>query len=436
MGRAKLKPGTHGRISAWKTGKGRQWQARATARDLLGEYHQPSAVGMTRDAAEDRLQEKLDDLLGTTVVAAITTVSDLCWDWYNRIEAESTAFWSRPDATERQGETPPRPQSLVHTKRAINYVCAEDGGIGNLSLNEVTTLTLEQWLDGHKRISRGRAEEIRVALRGAFRSAVRLGILLTDPMAGVSPVRRHDPRPVALEAEELQTIRRILREERTLNITRTTADNLDVLLVLLLGAALRPGEGAALRWGDLTLDGNRPSVTVSGTQVELKGKSTFRQETPKTDSSNRTILLPPAVVEALRSIRPERAKPSDWVFPTRHGNCWNTGNAGKILDRIVSKSNGALKPERVSFHKLRSTAATAIAEAHNDHIAGQVLGHKPKGITQQHYIARRNIAPDVRAALQALVESSDPAPQQEAQVLPMTPTEPRRTARRHLQVVS
>lgn len=55
------------------------------------------------------------------------------------------------------GETPPRPQSLVHSKRAIGYVCAEEGGIGSLGLNEVTTLALEQWLDGHKRISRGRA---------------------------------------------------------------------------------------------------------------------------------------------------------------------------------------------------------------------------------------------------------------------------------------
>ncbi|GAB4085957.1 hypothetical protein GCM10028784_25870 [Myceligenerans cantabricum] len=430
----KLKPGTHGNISASKQANGR-WRARVRYCNLLGEESTTSATGPTKQAAKDNCKDKIDELLGTTVVASVATVGELCWDWYNRLEAESTAFWSRPDATERRGETPPRPQSLVHTKRAINYVCAEDGGIGNLPLDEVTTLALEQWLDGHKRISRGRAEEIRVALRGAFRSAVRLGILLTDPMAGVSPVRRHDPRPVALEAEELQTMRRILRDEPTLKITRVTASNLDTLLVLLLGTALRVGEAVVLRWGDLVLEGPSPTVSVSGTQVELTGKGAFRQEAPKTEFSKRTVLLPPAVVEALVRIRPDDAKPSGWVFPTRNGTAWNAGNAGKIVDRIVEKSNGTLDPHRVSFHKLRSTAATAIAEKYGDHVAGQVLGHKPQGITQLHYIARRDVAPDVRDVLQALAESSDPDGGQHAETATVVPIASRRASRGHLRVV-
>ena len=436
MAREKLKPGTHGNISASKQPNGR-WRARTRYCTLLGEAGTATATGPTKQAAKDNCKEKADEILGTTVVSAVTTVGDLCWNWYDQVEAESEAFWSRPDAAERRGETPPRPQSLVHTKRAINYVCAPDGGIGNLPLSEVTTLALEQWLDGHKRISRSRAEEIRIALRGAFRSAVRLGILLTDPMAGVSPVRRHDPRPVALDADELLTIRRILRDEPTLKITRTTALNLDTLLVLLLGAALRVGEAIALRWEDLVLDGPAPTVTVSGTQVELTGKGAFRQETPKTEFSNRTVLLPPAVVDAVLQIRPHDATPDAWLFPTRNGNAWNSGNAGKILDRVVEKSQGKLDPARVSFHKLRSTAATAIAEQYGDHVAAQVLGHKPQGVTQSHYIARRAIAPDVRDVLQALVESSDPVAGLPTQVPTPVPirTPDRKTARRHLRVV-
>lgn len=254
--------------------------------------------------------------------------------------------------------------------------------------------------------------------------------------AGVSPVRRHDPRPVALEAEELRTIRRILRDEPTLKITRTTAKNLDALLVLLLGAALRVGEAAAQRWGDLALDGDMPTVSITGTQVEVTGQGAFRQDVPKTDFSNRTVLLPPAVVAALRSTQPERWSVSDWVFPTRNGNCWNSGNAGKILKVIVAKSEGALEQHRVTFHKLRSTAATAIAEAHSDHVAAQVLGHKPQGVTQSHYIARREVAPDVQDVLQALVESSSPARKVVSEVAAAAPsTTSSRTAKRHLRVV-
>jgi integrase len=431
----KLKPGEHGSISASRRPNGR-WRARVRYCSLLGEESSTSATGPTKTAAMDECKDKVDELLKKTIVATVTTVGELCWHWYNQIEAESTAFWSRPDAAERRGETPPRPQSLVHSKRAVRYVCAEEGGIGNLRLGEVTTLTLEQWLDGHKRISRSRAAEIRVALRGAFRSAVRLGILLTDPMAGVSPVRRHDPRPVALEADELQAIRKILRDEPTLKITRATAANFDTLLVLLLGAALRVGEAVALRWSDLVLDGPAPTVSISGTQVELSGKGAFRQEAPKTEFSNRTLLLPPAVVEAMRKIRPDDAKPETWVFPTRNGTAWNSGNADKIIDKIVEKSKGVLDPNRISFHKLRSTAATAIAEKHGDHVAAQVLGHKPRGTTQSNYIARRDIAPDVRAVLQALVESSVPdAVQTATATAAVIPLAPRRAARGHLRIV-
>jgi integrase len=434
MARPRLAPGSHGEISVKKTDAGRQWQARVRYRDTLGEYGTTSAVGPTRTAARENVLDKLDELMGTTVVASVTTVGELCWTWYDQVEAESVSFWSRPDAGFRQGVTPPRPQSLVHTKRAINYVCVKDGGIGDLRLDEVTTLALESWLDGHKRISRSRAEEIRIALRGAFRAAVRLGILPTDPMAGVSAVQRHDPRPVALDAEELRTIRRIVREEPTLKIARSTAVNLDVLLVLLLGAALRVGEAVALRWGDVVLDGDEPSVTVSGTQVELKGKGTFRQDVPKTDFSNRTILLAPAVVEALERIRPESWTSAAWVFPTRNGTAWNSGNAAKVLDKIVEKSKGQLDPHRVTFHKLRSTAATAIAEEHGDHVAAQVLGHKPKGVTQSHYIARREVAPDVRGVLQALVETSEGAPAPR-RPLRKAPAAHRRVGRGHLRVV-
>jgi integrase len=434
-GRPKLKPGEHGSISASKQRNGR-WRARVRYCSLLGEEGTTSGVGPTKTAAMDDCAEKVDELLKKTVVATVTTVGELCWHWYNQIEAESTAFWSRPDAAERRGETPPRPQSLVHSKRAVKYVCAKEGGIGNLRLGEVTTLTLEQWLDGHKRISRSRAAEIRIALRGAFRSAVRLGIILTDPMAGVSPVRRHDPRPIALEADELQAIRKILRDEPTLKITRATAANFDTLLVLLLGAALRVGEAVALRWSDLVLDGPAPTVSISGTQVELTGKGAFRQEAPKTEFSNRTVLLPPAVVEAMLKVRPDNAKPESWVFATRNGTAWNSGNADKIIDKVVEKSKGALDPDRISFHKLRSTAATAIAEKHGDHVAAQVLGHKPRGTTQSNYIARRDIAPDVRAVLQTLVESSVPdAVQTAPPTAAVIPLAPRRAARGHLRIV-
>lgn len=407
MARPRLEPGTYGQISSTKAGSG-VWKARARYRDLLGEYHAASAKGPTKTGATELLREKLDRLTGQATAASVTTVGELCRDWLKRIETESEAFWSRPDAADRTGNTPPKPQSIVHKRRAVDYICAKDGGIGELRLNEVTTHLLETWLEGHKQISRGRAANILTALRDAFRRAVRLGLLATDPVAGVSPVEQYDPRPVALEAEELRTIRQVLRYHPEIVFQRRTVLNLDALLVLLLGTGLRIGEAIVLRWSDLKLTGSDPWVSVTGTQVVVPGKPTYRQEVPKTDSSNRIVLMPDVVAEALRNIRPPGWRADGWVFPSRNGTAWNSGNIASNLMKVVEKAGDQLDPSRVSFHKLRSTAATVIAEGYDDHIAGQVLGHKPKGVTQSHYIARRRVAPDVRDVLEELVLSSDP----------------------------
>lgn len=408
MARRKLAVGGHGDISVKRIDGTAQWRARVRYRDAVGTYHFASAKGATKREAERVLRERLVELTGTTQVAAIQTVADLCGMWLERARAESEAFWSRPDAATRLGTAPARPQSLVHHERAFRYICARPGGIGDLRLEEVTTHILESWLWGHVRQSRGRAAEIRIALRLAFRTAVRLGLLTTDPMAGVSAVARNDPRPLALTAEELRLVRSVLKDATTLNVTRTTAAKLDALLVVLLGTGMRVGEAAALRWGDVALSGPTPMVSVTGTQVEITGKGVIRQDATKTEASRRDILLPPAVVEALLAVRPERWKPTGWVFPTRNGSQWNTGNAAKVLRRVVDASAGRLDPHRVSFHKFRSTAATAIAERHGADVAAQVLGHKPTGVTRSHYIARPTLVPDVRGTLQRLVEASIP----------------------------
>lgn len=184
--------------------------------------------------------------------------------------------------------------------------------------------------------------------------------------------------------------------------------------------------------------GARRAVTaITATQVELAGKGVFRQEAPKTEFSNRTLLLPPAVVQAMAKLRSHDAKPEGWVFPTRNGTAWNSGNADKIINKIVEMSQGALDPNRISFHKLRSTAATVIAEKYGDHVAAQVLGHKPQGTTQLHYLARRDTAPDVRDVLQEFVESSLTGT---VESMPATAAvislAQRRSARGHLRVVA
>ncbi|MGW9418181.1 hypothetical protein ACWGRS_10990, partial [Cellulosimicrobium funkei] len=203
MARPRIAVGGYGTIHSTRIPGTTNWRARARYRDAAGAYHAKSMVGPTKTKATEELEAELKRLTATVHHADVTTVGDLCQQWLDRLQKKSEAFWSRPDAGDRLGAAPPRPQSLVHYARAVRYVTAYDGGIGDLRLGEVSTALLEAWLLDQADQSRGRAAEIRVALRGAFRSAVRLGYLQTDPMAGVSPVDRNDPRPLALTGPEL-----------------------------------------------------------------------------------------------------------------------------------------------------------------------------------------------------------------------------------------
>lgn len=94
------------------------------------------------------------------------------------------------------------------------------------------------------------------------------------------------------------------------------ADIVDVMLA----TGCRIGEVLALRWSHLNLDDNPTTLTVSGTIKTETGKGTYRKPTPKTDASQRTIVLPPFARELLLTGR-DFATPNenDAVFATRTG---------------------------------------------------------------------------------------------------------------------
>ena len=96
-----------------------------------------------------------------------------------------------------------------------------------------------------------------------------------------------------------------------------TPDLVDVLDVLA-GTGLRIGELCALRWVDVDLEGERPTLTVAGTVTQVKGKGLIRQPLPETDAGHRTVMLPRLVVSVLlrRSVTVPEGDDSGLVFPS------------------------------------------------------------------------------------------------------------------------
>jgi integrase len=118
-----------------------------------------------------------------------------------------------------------------------------------------------------------------------------------------------------------------------------------------------------LRWSDVDLNGDLPTLTVSGTIKTETGKGTYRKSTPKSDASRRTVVLPRFAAELLR------------------------------VRRQIRKDTGF---EWVTPHTFRKTVATLVSEATTSELASRQLGHSSSQVTRDHYIAKPPVSADLR----------------------------------------
>lgn len=162
-----------------------------------------------------------------------------------------------------------------------------------------------------------------------------------------------------------------------------------------------------MRWSDLDLDGELPTLSVSGTIKTETGKGTYRKPTPKSDASRRTMVLPPFAAELLR-VRREfaTANPHAAVFATRNGTWHQVVNIERRW-RQIRKDTGY---EWVTPHTFRKTVATLISEATTSELASRQLGHSSSQVTRDHYIAKPPVSADLSTPLETLAQKDEPAP--------------------------
>lgn len=158
-----------------------------------------------------------------------------------------------------------------------------------------------------------------------FALAVRRGALTTNPIRDTGRLRnprRHKVR--ALDRERLDAIRAAIRQwqEPTPGMSgpRPTGDLGDIV-DLMLATGARIGEILAVRWEDVDLVVERPSLTILGTIVYLKGKGFFRQEWTKSNAGYRTVVLPRFAVGMLLARKLSAVdNPHDAIFASRRSS--------------------------------------------------------------------------------------------------------------------
>lgn len=235
-----------------------------------------------------------------------------------------------------------------------------------------------------------------------FALAVRHDALRSNPVAEVSKFRRPRKEVAYLTPAQVVELRTLIDAEMARQRPGPRLnDDLRDIVDLLLATGCRIGEILALRYDAIDLASDVPSVTISGTVVTETGRGTFLQPWPKTDAGYRTLALPPFGVDLVLRRQVEKpANPLNAVFATRNGTWYQVANLETKWGRLIRGTEF----DWVTFHVFRKSVATIIDASVDAKAAAAQLGHSNESITQQYYIHKAKVAPDLRSHLQAFAQ--------------------------------
>jgi integrase len=385
VGRPELPLGTWGNIRTEKLGPGR-FCARARFRDYDGKTRDVEATDTTGPAAIRALKMRLRDRCTPTDgdITRETRVRILGELWLDEVLAE-----------ERLAV-----QTLQRYETSLRSAILP--ALGNLRIREATVGRLDKFLRAIAKDRPSAAKGVKVVLSQMFALAVRHGALTSNPVRDTGRLRKPRRKVVALTDEHLQAVRTAIHQWQQpvpgKSGPRHSGD-LAGVVDLMLATGARIGEILAVRWHDLDLGAQRPTLTISGTIVFVKGHGHIRQDWPKTHASHRTIVLPRFAVAMLLGRKlnaPE--SPYDAVFASRRGTWLSPNNVRRQWRQARADTNLTW----VTPHTFRRTVATLIDKETDTKTAAAQLGHASEDITGKHYIERPAIAPDVSEILEKL----------------------------------
>ena len=219
--------------------------------------------------------------------------------------------------------------------------------LGEIPLNRLTQNDLQQFYARLKKSGRKTHTECygeglsdrmvrmcHATCRSALQRAVQDGLIRMNPAEGCKlPPKK---------AREMQVL---ARDELQRFLIQAQAEGYYELFLLDLATGLRRGELLALQWDDL--DFETGVLTISKQVSLVRGKIVM--SVPKTKSSIRKLVLPPAVVQVLREYR--ESVHSRWMFPSPVLEDLPL-NPGSVYDRLQLILEHA-SCKQVRFHDLR-----------------------------------------------------------------------------------
>lgn len=142
------------------------------------------------------------------------------------------------------------------------------------------------------------------------------------------------------------------------------------VILLLLATGMREGEALYLKWKNV--DFEKQELLVCGNVVEAD-HNVIEQNTPKTESSNRTIPLNNRAVEALKALK-DICGNSERVICTETGSIVYPSSIRRTMETILKRCE--IVDVKSKVHALRHTFAVNLIRGGMDVKAvSQLLGH-------------------------------------------------------------
>jgi integrase len=148
---------------------------------------------------------------------------------------------------------------------------------------------------------------------------------------------------------------------------------------LAVATSGRPGEVLAIRWEDVDLLADPPTVTINGTIIDhqtIPGKPAHRQDFRKHDAPPLTVILPKHGVETLTALFGTTG-PDGLVFKNRDGGPLSANNLRRSLRAALPEDLRWCTP-----HSFRKTAGTVVRDAHGVEAAQHQLGRSRLATTE------------------------------------------------------
>jgi integrase len=250
------------------------------------------------------------------------------------------------------------------------------------ALTDITDVTIERFYKDLRRrgLSRSIVRSCHTVLSSMFKLAVRLGLVLVNPMTRLKAPPRPQPKPAAMNAEEVA---------RFLEVASKRPEGFMFEMAYFLGA--RPCEYLGLQWGDVDFKAQR--ITIQRSLKRPKKESGWYVTPPKTEKSVRAL---PLTLETARGLEEHRRRQlemrlkagADWgaydfIFTDTTGEPLHERHVRNVHKAICAEAG---LPTTWQLKSSRHSCASALLNAGVPlKMVSERLGHSSIAITADVY---------------------------------------------------